>query len=184
MKCPSCAARPTLLLDASPSEPRLHYCPKCTGRWIRAADYWSWQARAGLSRPDRNAAPTPVSGDVERTPLRFCPDDGYLLARFVVGGPHAFSIDQCRSCAGAWFDAGEWEALRDGGLATQLHLVLSDEWQDELRKAQRESNEREQWLRQLGAGDLKRIAEVKEWLDNHPKRSELYAYLRFHERAV
>ena len=116
--------------------------------------------------------------------LRFCPEDGYVLARYEVGSPHAFLIDQCRNCAGVWCDPGEWEALSEGGLAEHLHLILSEEWQDELAAAGRAAAEGEQWLRQLGAEDLTRISEIKAWLDGHPKRSELYAFLRVHERAV
>ena len=106
------------------------------------------------------------------------------MERFEVGAPHAFLIDQCRHCSGVWLDAGEWEALCDGGLADRLHLILSEEWQDELHSARRDIEDGELWHRELGASDFQRISEIKKWMDAHPKRSELYAFLKFHEGAV
>jgi hypothetical protein len=35
---------------------------------------------------------------------------------------------------------------------------------------------------ELDDADRERITEMREWLDAHPQRSELYAFLRFHER--
>jgi Zn-finger nucleic acid-binding protein len=151
---------------------------------MRSADYWRWRAQRESAEPEARPRATTIAADLETSGIRFCPEDGYLLARFLVGSPHAFAIDQCRNCSGAWFDAGEWEALLEGGLAHYLHLVLSEDWQDDLRRALVEAKEHQQWLRQLGEADLARIAETKEWLDAHPKRSELYAFLRLHERAV
>jgi len=126
----------------------------------------------------------PTSGSPEEQGLRLCPEDGYALAGFEVGPPHGFHIDQCRTCSGVWLDAGEWEALSDGGLADRLHLILSEEWQDELQAAYRDAEEGERWRGRLGPADLARISEIKEWMDEHPKRGELYAFLRFHERTA
>ena len=81
-------------------------------------------------------------------------------------------------------DAGEWEALVAAGFGDRLHLILSADWQDEIRATARDAAEAERWRTRLGEEDLARITETKEWLDSHPKRSELYAILRFHERAI
>lgn len=181
MNCPSCTPRRTLSPGASPNGPRFHHCERCEGRWIRTADYWRWRARATLSEPAVVAAPGSMPAEIERSGLRFCPDDGYLLTRFLVGAPHSFTIDQCLKCGGAWFDAGEWEALLGGGLATQLHRILSDEWQNRLHRVERGAEDPEPWVLELDEADRERIIEIKRWLEAHPQRSELYAFLRFHE---
>ena len=181
MNCPSCTPRRGLSPSASPDGARFHHCARCDGRWIRTADYWRWRARATLSEPDTRQAPSSMPAEIERSGLRFCPDDGYLLTRFLVGSPHSFTIDQCRNCGGAWFDTGEWETLLDGGLATQLHRILSDEWQDRLHRVDRETQDPEPWVLEFDDADRRRILEIKEWLDGHPDGPELYAFLRFHE---
>ena len=68
--------------------------------------------------------PTPEATVPEEPELRFCPEDGYILARFHVGSSHPFMIDQCRNCSGVWLDGGEWEALQAGGLSNRMHLIL------------------------------------------------------------
>ena len=184
MICPGCSAHRTLELESLPEGLRVRRCPACGGRWLRSDDYWRWRTGRQREAAPPEAFPSDVSGEPEPPKLRFCPEDGYLLARFQVGPPHSFALDQCRTCSGVWLDAGEWEALAAGGLADRLHLILSEEWQDQLRPAGRAATEERQWARQLGEADLARITEIKAWLDGHPKRSQLYAYLRFHERAV
>lgn len=183
MKCPLCTGHKVLQLHETPRGLRLRQCSNCEGRWVRSDDYWRWRANVENQRQDPPSDPPPELAQIGEPEVRFCPEDGYVLARFDVGPDQAFWIDQCRNCAGVWLDAGEWEHLVHAGLSDRLHLILSADWQDELRKAMRGDTERQQWLRQLGEADLARIAEIKEWLDDHPKRSQLYAYLRFHERA-
>lgn len=182
MKCPVCTSYHALQLLSMSDGLRLHQCPSCQGRWIRSDDYWRW--RSSGEHPAASSVDPPQLADEGQPEIRFCPEDGYLLARFEVGAEPNFWIDQCRNCSGVWLDGGEWEHLVHEGLSDRLHLILSPQWQDEIRKARREETEQKQWLRQLGEEDLGRIAEIKEWLDGHPKRSQLYAYLRFHERAV
>jgi len=183
MKCPACGSDRNLQIATLSEGLRGRACPDCGGRWVRSEDYWRWRSQKPEIAVQPGRSPT-TGGEPQPAAPRFCPDDGYLLARFEVGPPHAFAIDQCRHCSGVWLDAGEWESLAAGGLADRLHLILSDEWQEELWAAERSAVEQRQWLRQLGEADLARITEVKEWLDHHPKRSQLYAFLRFHERAV
>lgn len=186
MTCPACGGGRTLTLDRTPDGLRVRRCAGCSGCWLRSEDYWRWRANdpsiTGPSgRSDGGPAPDP---DADRPGFRTCPEDSYMLARIRVGGPPAFSIEQCRHCSGTWFDPGEWESLVSRGLSDELYELLSEEWQERFRAGGREAAEPEQWLKRLGESDFSRISEVKEWLDHHPKRSELYAFLRFHDRAV
>lgn len=189
MNCPTCPTHQTLRIQTLAEGLRVRECPACGGRWLRSDDYWRWRSRSSAPPGEPDGGDAPGSGaehadEAEEPKLRFCPEDGYLLARFQVGPPHGFLIDQCRNCSGIWLDSGEWEELSRGGLADRLHLVLSEEWQDEIRGARRGTREEESWRRRLGETDHARITEIKAWLDAHPRRSELYAFLRVHERTV
>lgn len=183
MECPACETHQILRIRTLTEGIRTRECPSCEGRWIQSDDYWRWRSRSSETLAVEDDVASPVAED-DQPALRFCPADGYILARFRVGAPHRFSVEQCRNCSGIWLDRGEWEALRAGGLARRLHLVLSEEWQDEIRAAEQKVTEDERWRSRLGDADYDRISELKRWLDSHPRRSELYAFLRFHERAV
>jgi len=184
MKCPACSTDQTLQVSTAPEGLRTRRCPSCDGCWVRSQDYWRWMSQRVAESSPAPVESIPTSGAPRELGHRFCPEDGYTLERFEVGAPHAFLIDQCGNCSGAWLDAGEWEALCEGGLADRLHLILSEEWQDQLQAARRDDGDGARWSRELGPADLARITEIKEWLDEHPKRGELYAFLRFHERAM
>ncbi len=163
---------------STPEGLRVRECPTCGGRWVRSDDYWRWRAHATEPWPTATDDAGFSTHEPEPTAFRFCPEDNYLLTRYQVGPPHSFSIDQCRSCSGIWLDAGEWEALMRGGLAIKLRSILSQAWQDEIRAAPSAESDEERWRGQLALADLERITEIKAWLDRHPKRNHLYAYLR------
>lgn len=184
MTCPACGGGRTLALDRTPDGLRVRRCPACSGCWLRSEDYWRWRANHPTSTDPvewSDVGPVPDS-DADRRGFRTCPEDDYLLARVRVGGSPAFSIEQCRHCSGVWFDQGEWESLVARGLSDELYELLSEEWQEKFRASRRAAAEQEQWQQRLSESDFSRISEIKEWLDGHPKRGELYAYLRFHHR--
>ena len=148
--------------------------------WLRAIDYWRWAARQPRSEDSPDLPSSAVAEDHQG--LRHCPEDGYVMARFRVSQHPGFYLDQCRSCSGVWLDQGEWEELAELGLQARLGEVLTEEWEVELRRAEREARDEEMWLRRLGPEDLEKIRALKGWLAEHPKRSELLAFLGIHQR--
>ncbi|HET7462145.1 MAG TPA: zf-TFIIB domain-containing protein [Longimicrobium sp.] len=178
MRCPVCKPALELQPQALESSLTVHGCPNCHGSWVRAADYWRWRAEHTPSQP--SAPPSgggarPEPADTEG--LKLCPDDGHILGRYRVGHGLGFAVDHCRNCDGVWLDANEWEALRQAGVHEHLPEVYSDEWQREVRAEDRREREQAQWTRQLGEADFARVREVRAWIDAHPHRSELYAFL-------
>jgi Zn-finger nucleic acid-binding protein len=179
MRCPVCKPAPELQPQTPDASPTVHACPNCHGTWVRAADYWRWRAehRADLAA----AAPAPTAGarsePADTDGLKLCPEDGHILGRYRVGHGLGFAVDHCRNCDGVWLDANEWEALRQAGVHGSLTEIYSEEWQREVRAEDRREREQAQWIRQLGEADFARVREVREWLDAHPHRSELYAFL-------
>jgi Zn-finger nucleic acid-binding protein len=181
IKCPVCldVLLSDQLLDEQLSAKR---CARCGGSWLHAQDYWDWLERqkngSASSAPvePTSVVPAPVV-IADATLARRCPECGHFLTHAKVGHGVLFHLDRCGTCGGLWFNAGEWPALRERQLHTQVHFVFSAAWQarivrEELMVA-REAIVREK----IGAADLDEIKRVKQWLDAHPHRAELYAYL-------
>lgn len=181
MHCPVC--KPTKSLELAPLEEgklSARRCPSCNGHWIRPADFWRWRALVG-------DMPEVAVSDAARTApeaggLRLCPDCDHVLGRYKVGHGIGFTVDRCRNCEGAWLDGGEWEALRVRNLHDDLPRIFDDEWQRAVKKEVQELTTEESFRRRLGDADYRRVHALREWLDPHPKRSELFAYLQLKHR--
>ena len=177
-KCPICK---TAALQLSPLDGELiaHACPQCRGLWIAPKDYWKWVEAKGPMSPEVPAAPaSPLNLPVKETETpKFCPDCGRFLRRHKVGHGVSFSIDRCGTCGGFWLDANEWEMLRSRGMHDRLHFVASDAWQAEIARQDREKGHEQIVKEKLGAEDLEKIKAIKAWMDGHPRRVELYAFL-------
>src|SRR5437763_1861151 len=124
IKCPVCVD--VLLVEQSLAEQLpAQACDRCGGSWVHARHYWDWLERqkcgSATSRSDQ-----PASSDIEQSGLaRRCPECGHFLTHAKVGHGLPFHIDRCTTCGGMWFNAGEWQALRERNLHTQVHFVFS-----------------------------------------------------------
>jgi Zn-finger nucleic acid-binding protein len=94
-----------------------------------------------------------------------------------VGHGVSFHLDRCGRCGGIWFDRNEWEILEANGLHDDVHLVFSEAWQAAVRQSDQQQVEEDRLRVLLGDESLARIQQIKQWLDGHPKKSQLYAYL-------
>ena len=182
MECPVC--KPTRSLVLAPREDgqlAARRCPSCNGHWIRSSDFWRWRALQGENVP---ATPAPDISDAPSEPLglKLCPDCGYVLGRYRVGHGVPFTVDRCRNCEGAWLDGGEWDTLRARNLHDDLPLMFDDAWQRTVRREEQLRATEDSFRRRLGDDDYARAREVRSWLDVHPKRSEVFAYLQLRER--
>jgi Zn-finger nucleic acid-binding protein len=128
----------------------------------------------------------PVDSAVDDSgPGKLCPACGAFLILHKVGCGLAFHLDRCGRCGGTWLDANEWEFLRSRDLHRSLHLVFSESWQRRVRREERTRQYRrvvtsvldERLRRQCGEPDIERLKRFKQWIDGHPRRRELYAYL-------
>lgn len=181
MNCPVCAPRQSLVLASGPRTLPARVCPGCGGRWVRNADYLAWM-KSGA--PADDPGPRPERGPDAEPALRRCPDCQYVLARFRVGEGIAFAIDHCRNCAGTWLDASEWDALRERGLHDDLLHVFTDEWQQSVRDGERRARLDAEFRARVGEADYARLLQAREWLDAHPRRPELLAFLQARPRSA
>ena len=183
MHCPVCEPRQSL----NPAELEsgklvARECAHCGGHWIRTADYWKWRAIHGENRPVTAppADPVPVN---DSPGLKRCPDCDYVLACYRVGHDVPFTVDRCRNCDGVWLDRDEWRQLVVRNLHDDLPMIFDDTWQRTVRRDESRRATEDSFRRRLGESDFARARDVRAWLDGHPRRSELFAYLQLHDRV-
>jgi Zn-finger nucleic acid-binding protein len=182
MRCPVC--NPSQSLEQASLEDgglAARRCASCGGHWIRSSDFWKWRAQQRENLPE-TPAPDTSSSQPDAGGLRVCPDCDYVLARYKVGHGIGFAVDRCRHCEGAWLDGGEWEALRARNLHDDLPLIFDDAWQRAIKREMQVRATEDSFRRRLGEADYRRAQELRAWLDPHPKRSELFAYLQLEHR--
>ena len=180
MTCPLCAAeleRATLLTEADGvAALRGFRCPHEHGVFLAADLYFAWREGHEVGAEPGGIVPSSDEvGDVKRAKL--CPQDGRIMSRFRTSHDGGFWLDRCATCGGIWFDGDEWDATVRLGLLDHLPSFFSDAWR---RQVERESAERSHEVRlreRVGADDLGRVDEFRDWLWAHPERGALMARL-------
>jgi Zn-finger nucleic acid-binding protein len=175
MNCPTCGTAQSLTVGEIAPDLDSYRCTNCLGNWVRLEQYLSWRDRS----PNIEAT-LPVSAATATDPgpmLRRCPDCSYILARYRVASDASFLLDRCRQCHGVWFDRDEWQLVEARGLALRLADVFSDEWQRDIRQAEQAAAIERMFENRLGSAEWARAREVRDWVNNHPKKRDVLAYL-------
>ena len=186
-KCPKCKTA-VLIERELDSGLKSHLCNQCLGNWVPAKGYWAWiesrpRPTAPLALPVLPNPPALLPVQESESP-KFCPECGRFLRRYKIGHGFDFSIERCGTCGGFWLDGNEWENLLGRGIHDRVHFVVGDAWQAEVARHERERGHEQIVLAKIGAEDLDKIKGIKAWLDAHPRRAELYAFLLDHSGAV
>jgi Zn-finger nucleic acid-binding protein len=177
MKCPLCK---TEELDFSSLENNLtsRHCHKCGGNWIPSFEYWKWREEHKDGLPETAEGqvipPNPVTTALI---AKLCPECNRILIKYRVGHGANFSIDKCGNCGGVWFDKNEWEALKARDLHDDVYLIFTSPWQDQIRSQESRRAQEEIYRKKFGVEDFNQIQRVKAWIDRHPRKQEILAYL-------
>ena len=176
MNCPVCKQIALFPKDLEP-DLSARECNLCGGRWIGSFQYWKWKEHSGkeLTQSEPPQTTLPVT---DSTAVKLCPECGHFLRRFPVGEGLRFSLDRCGNCGGMWLDRNEWESLKQHGLHDHAHKIFSEVWEHRIRQQEQTDAMEKIYRDKFGLEDYKRIAEIKEWIDNHPHPSELRAFLK------
>ncbi|MBT9313886.1 TFIIB-type zinc ribbon-containing protein [Leptothoe spongobia] len=174
MKCPVCSDS-SLHITSLESRLNASCCSDCQGQWISANDYWTWLKHHGETLPEKEPDELPIQADdVQRAKL--CPECKRIMLRYKVGHSLDFRLDQCGSCNGVWFDANEWEALKQRNLHDEVHLIFSAPWQSQVRKDEARKL-LEAIYTEAFSDDYGKIKEIKSWIENHPEQEKILNYL-------
>jgi Zn-finger nucleic acid-binding protein len=175
MNCPVCKT-PELISTDLESNLTSFRCPECGGNWIRGAEYWRWLERHGPNLPERSDQDSGLSL-AEPGKHIDCPECRFRMVKYLVGHGFSFTLDQCGGCKGIWLDRNEWEALKERNLHDDVNAMFTSFWQAEAQRELRRKRLEEIYISRFGAEDYAEVTRIRAWLEAHPKRPELLAYL-------
>nr|WP_086940817.1 zf-TFIIB domain-containing protein [Thaumasiovibrio occultus] len=175
MKCPKCKDS-ALHAKQMDEQFAAQECERCGGDWILVEDFVQWRENNPGFEFAKNV-------DVEEDEILdsqnalLCPRTGTFMRKFRIAAQNAHRLDYSAAVGGIWLDNGEWELLKKEGIAGQLNEILTNKWQ----QAVRESMSKEQFAliysRKFGETDYQKVRDIRGWIDSHPAKADLRAYL-------
>jgi len=176
MNCPVCKTKTLAAFKLNPDLVS-QKCDTCGGQWISSYEFWKWLENHRHQCPETQEPCTLNAASNETRSVKTCPECGHILAKYKVGHALHFSLDRCGNCGGTWFDRNEWEILQAGELQDKIHLICSATWQQQVQKEDRARHLQKLFAERIGEKDFIEIQRVKAWLDHHPHRQALRAFL-------
>jgi Zn-finger nucleic acid-binding protein len=155
---------------------RAHTCSHCKGDWILIENYVAWKEK----NPNYEFADNvsfAIEDAEETKKALICPMSGQLMQKIKLSANNDHRLDYSVSVGGIWLDNGEWELLKSEGLAGSLNRVVTRQWQNQIRQDSAKQTFTELYQERFGSETYLKIKEVREWLDNQPKKSDLRNYL-------
>jgi len=152
---------------------RAHTCSNCGGDWILIEDYVSWKERHPQFSFDESVL---CEIDDTKTAL-LCPVTGTIMRKLRISTSTSHRLDYSASVGGVWLDKGEWELLKEKGLAGSLNAVLTAHWQRNIRMNNIKDNFSEIYRDKFGQNSYNKIKELREWLYSQPNKADLRAYI-------
>jgi Zn-finger nucleic acid-binding protein len=175
MKCPVCKTN-TLVSDTLVDDLLAAQCSNCHGYWIAANVYRTW-LRAKTGDMPQKASNLPFNPTWEVHEVKICPDCKHMLRRFKIFPDIDFYLDRCGSCNGIWFDANEWDALKERNLHDNLQDFFTRPWRDHLLAEETRARMESVYLLKIGDQDYEKIKEIRAWLDGNKQKNMLIAFL-------
>jgi len=172
MKCTSCKEG-ELIPSFIDGQFRAQNCTKCNGDWILIEDYVAWKERNPQFTFDESS-----NCEVDDTKVALlCPVTGTIMRKFRLSTKNEHRIDYSASVGGVWLDAGEWELLKEEGLAGSLNAVLTAHWQRNIRINNTKDNFTEIYKDKFGIKSYDKVKALREWLYQQPNKADLRAYI-------
>ncbi|KGJ91463.1 zf-TFIIB domain-containing protein [Colwellia psychrerythraea] len=164
MKCTSCK-KGELIPSFIDGQFRAHTCSNCNGNWILIEDYVAWKERNPQYSFDEN-----THCDVDETKQALlCPVSGTIMRKLRLSSATEHRIDYSANVGGVWLDKGEWELLKEEGLAGSLNALLTSHWQRNIRI----NNTKDKF----GNESYDKVKELRKWLYQQPNKADLRSYI-------
>lgn len=175
MNCPVCVSSKLVSKDLETNLTSMA-CNNCGGNWIAGATYWKWLEDHGPNLPER---PADTEGLTLKEPGRYidCPECRFRMVKYLVGRGLNFTVDHCEGCKGIWLDRNEWEILKRRNLHDDLNSMLTEFWQATAKREARMKSLEQIYIGRFGEKDYAEIRRVRSWMDKHPQKQYLLAFL-------
>lgn len=175
MQCPNCDT-PLSAPILTKNDPPVLGCQTCHGVWIDSTVYLAWVAGRAVPPAVELTIDNTTVADTQN--LKLCPTCRRFLTRYHILPGARFFVERCAHCNGVWFDEGEWEIARRHGLQDRINSLFTQPWQDQVRAVEARHSLEHIYLERFGAEDYQRVRDVRAWLDSHPQRGTLLAFLQ------
>lgn len=125
MKCPSCGIGK---LESSYFDGLFacQWCSKCDGELILLRDLKKWQEQHPESEFTVSAEVEMISVDTAKAMV--CPLRGGLMTKYRISADTQHRLDLSPTVNAVWLDKGEWNLIKEKGLATKLSDIFTDHW--------------------------------------------------------
>ncbi|TVZ39701.1 TFIIB-like protein [Alteromonadaceae bacterium 2753L.S.0a.02] len=142
-------------------------CPQCHGSLLPLMNYRYWA--------DHNEHVSAASTELAQEPegAKNCPKCNRMMTKYRIDTATNNRIELCAHCDEVWLDAGEWNLIKTLKLHDKLSSVFTEAWQRNLRKQKEKASLYTHFETLLGEQDFSRAREFKEWLEVHPKKSDI-----------
>ncbi len=162
MKCTNCE---TGQLKPSTLDSTLicHACDHCGGHWIKLEDYIEWHK----TQEPQQAVVDEIGVEVdtlESSHALLCPESGAIMTKFRITSDTDHKIDWCNQSSSIWLDKGEWNLLKEKGVADKLNQIFSKEWQEKIITETSKNNREVMLINKLGEENYSRLKLVRTWL--------------------
>ena len=151
-----------------------HSCSHCGGDLILLGDYIKWQSNNVNDEIAPEASVDMVAQETSRAMV--CPLSGTLMTKYRIADDTEHRLDLSPAINAVWLDKGEWNLLKEKGLANKLATIFTNHWQRSIIAEERSALISD--INQEKFGDkYKQINEFKALISELPNRSEVIAYL-------
>ena len=151
-----------------------HTCSNCGGDLILLGDFLRWQELNPKAELSVDAKVDVVAEDTSRAML--CPLSGTLMTKYRIAADTEHRLDLSPSINAVWLDKGEWDLLKEKGLANNLNEIFTSHWQRGIREAETAEMLEGMYFKKFGD----RYSEVKAFKDvikDMKNKAEVVAYL-------
>jgi Zn-finger nucleic acid-binding protein len=173
MKCSSCKVGD---LQASKLEGLFasHTCNHCGGDLILLGDFMQWQKLNPGTDLHSHASIDVVTPETSKAMI--CPLSGTIMTKYRITADTEHRLDLSPTINAVWLDKGEWDLLKQKGLATKLNNIFTDHWQREVHEDEASEILNDLHVKMFGEhfDDIKRFKKMLEKMKNS---REVIAYL-------
>ena len=112
----------------------------------------------------------------ETSKAMICPLSGTIMTKYRIAADTEHRLDLSPSINAVWLDKGEWDLLKEKGLANKLNNIFTSHWQHSIHEEETSEVLNELYIKKFGA-HYEDIKAFKKILNQTQNPREVVAYL-------